>query len=104
MWRVALVLLALFATGAQQLVAQTHWHSTTVASDAGPGSPKEGSGKHDDCLWCHIAAHAPAAAPPTSIQVPVALDAWAIHVPFELHAVAIPAPAHAWQSRGPPTI
>jgi hypothetical protein len=99
-----LVLLAVFATGAQQQVAQTHWHTSTVASSAGSGAPNDSTGQHDDCLWCQIAAHAPAAAPPASIHVHVAPDAWAIHVPPELHAVAIPQPAHAWQSRGPPAV
>jgi Protein of unknown function (DUF2946) len=103
-WQVLLVLLAVLAAGVQQVVAQTHWHNPAVASQVGSGSPDDDTGKHDDCLWCQIAAHASAAAPPLSIQVLVAQDALVVRVPLELHAVAIPRPAHAWQSRGPPSL
>jgi hypothetical protein len=103
-WQVLLLLLAVFAAGVQQVVAQTHWHAAAVATEAGSGSPGGSTDRHDDCQWCQIAAHAHAAAPPVSFQVLVAPDALAIHVPPELHAVVIPAPAHAWQSRGPPAV
>jgi hypothetical protein len=103
-WRLLLALLVVFATGAQQLVAQTHWHDTVAASSAGSGLPDDGAGTHDDCLWCQIAAHASAGAPPESLHVLLAPQVFAFPVPAGLHAVVVPRPAHAWQSRGPPSI
>jgi hypothetical protein len=101
---VLLLLLAVFAAGVQQVVAQAHWHAAAVAADTGAGSPGGNTDRHDDCQWCQIAAHAPAAAPPVSFQVLLAPGALAIRVPAERHASVIPSPAHAWQSRGPPAI
>lgn len=101
--RTALLLLVLVATGAQQLVAQTHWHgaSTGYASLAAPAHDAD-TQSHDDCLLCRIAAHAGIAAPPPApflfasrhdLDSPVASH----------HEADVPAvPAHAWQSRGPP--
>jgi hypothetical protein len=103
-WRLLLALLLVFATGAQQLVAQTHWHDTVASSSAGSGSPDEGTDQHDDCVWCQIAAHASAAAPPVSFQILLAPDAFAFLAPVDYLAAVVPRPAHAWQSRGPPTI
>jgi hypothetical protein len=106
-WRIALLLLALVAASAQQLVAQTHWHVAAAAQiDAGSESPAPaapGSG-HDDCLLCQIAAHAGAAAPPAAMLLAaVAVDIHAVRVPSVRYPAVIPGPAHAWQSRGPPT-
>jgi hypothetical protein len=101
-WQLLLVLLAVLAAGAQQLVAQTHWHATAAVSGAVPGSTDDGAGKHDDCLWCRIAAHASAAAPPVLQRTLLAPQAWTVLVSPERHAVAISRPAHSWQSRGPP--
>lgn len=104
-WRFVLVLLALLATGAQQLVAQTHWHATSTQVGAvvsGAATPDNGAVTEDDCLLCQIAAHAAAAAPPPVAQILALLDRSAVQVPVVLHLVVIPSPAHAWQSRGPP--
>jgi hypothetical protein len=104
-WRMVLVLLAVLATGAQQLVAATHWHaSAAMASDAGAGSTDGDTGKQHDCLWCHVAAHASAAPPPAVQQAPAAPETFLVLVEAERSFSFVPAPAHAWQSRGPPTI
>jgi hypothetical protein len=106
-WRFVLVLLALLATGAQQLVAQTHWHAAStqagaVVSDA--TTPDGGAATDHDCLLCQIAAHAAAVAPPPVLQQLVLLDRFEVQGPVVQHLVVIPSPAHAWQSRGPPAI
>ncbi len=107
-WRVVLVLLALVAASAQQLVAQTHWHATElvqVGTGSGSPAPVAPGTRHDDCLLCQIAAHAGAAAPPAAMLLAVvASNAHAVQVPSVRYLVAIPEPAHAWQSRGPPTV
>jgi hypothetical protein len=104
-WRLVLVLLAVLATGAQQLVAATHWHaSAAMASDAGAGSTDGDTGKRHDCLWCHVAAHASAGAPPAVQQALAAPEALLVLVEAERSFSFVPAPAHAWQSRGPPAI
>jgi len=101
----AIVLLALFAMGAQQLVAQTHWHAAASAQvDAGAGAaPEPGHSRDDDCLWCHAAAHASAAAPPTAALRLVLVKEFTVRVLPVRQLVSIALPAHAWQSRGPPT-
>jgi hypothetical protein len=105
-WRLLLVLLALLAANAQQLVAHTHFHSGVAALAevaAGPAAPEEGSGRHDDCLLCQIAAHAAAAAPPSVQQLlPVASQILVSAVPAGRRSIVVTRPAHAWQSRGPP--
>jgi hypothetical protein len=106
-WRLAFLLLVLFAANAQQLVAQTHWHAAMpqvgASADASPAQPAPGT-LHDDCLLCQIAAHAGAVAPP-----PAMLPAGSV---THCHAgeaaqsaslVCVTRPSHAWQSRGPPT-
>jgi hypothetical protein len=107
-WRRALVLVLLVAASAQQLVAQTHWHSPVVAqAEAGLVSPGNTAPdtRHHDCLLCQIAAHASAAAPPASTQLAVVVsELLAERVPAASHLVVIRKPAHAWQSRGPPTV
>jgi hypothetical protein len=101
--RVALVLLVLAATGAQQLIAQTHWHSLAGAQ-ASVAAPEQHTGATTDesCLLCHAAAHAGAAAPPSALQLFTAsLDPASYFASY--HEAVVPAvPAHAWQSRGPP--
>jgi hypothetical protein len=104
-WRLVFVLLAVLATGAQQLVAATHWHAApAVAADAGAGSTDGDTGKQHDCLWCHGAAHAAAAAPPAWQQPLVAPESFSVLAAAERLLAVVPAPAHAWQSRGPPAI
>lgn len=102
-WQLLLVLLAVFASGAQQLVAQTHWHASAVAGSVS-GSPDGDAGNHDDCLLCQIAAHASAAAPPAASLQFNAATLPIVHVATTPQGVAIARPAHAWQSRGPPTV
>lgn len=101
MWRLLLVLALVFAAGAQQVVAQAHWHTTTVASQGQSGSP-DGAGKTDDCLWCQIAAHASAAAPPGLLQSVLIPPGFAVCAALDPDSSVFPRPAHAWQSRGPP--
>jgi hypothetical protein len=103
MWRLLLVLALVFAAGAQQVVAQAHWHTTTVASHGQSGAP-DGAGKTDDCLWCQIAAHASAAAPPAVLPVVHVPQVLAVRFARRLQSTVIPRPAHAWQSRGPPIV
>jgi hypothetical protein len=101
------MLLALVAATAQQLVAQTHWHAVAIAqveigSAPAPATP---AGVHDDCFLCQIATHAGAIAPPTTLQLAVApSDVLAVGIPQVASLVSTPQPAHAWQSRGPPTV
>jgi hypothetical protein len=101
MWRLLLVLALVFAAGAQQVVAQAHWHTTTVASQGQSGSP-DGAGKTDNCLWCQIAAHASAAAPPAVLPSVVVPETHAVRIARGFESTVFPRPAHAWQSRGPP--
>lgn len=102
--RTALLLLALAATGVQQLVAQTHSHAMPTAGHASLAAPADDSGAqaHDDCLLCRIASHAGIAAPPPAPGLFAAsLDL--VSVVASHHEADVPAvPAHAWQSRGPP--
>ena len=101
--RTALLLLALIATGVQQLVAQTHWHATKAAhtSFAAPADDA-GAQAHDDCLLCRIASHAGIAAPPPAPAL-FAASHDPVSAVVSLHEADVPAvPAHAWQSRGPP--
>ena len=101
--RIALVFVVLAATGAQQLVAQSHWHAGpgTPASVAAP-SHDSGATTEESCLLCHVAAHAGAAAPPAAVQLFTASHTQVFHS-ASYHEADVPAvPAHAWQSRGPP--
>ena len=103
-WQLALALLALLGMGAQQLVAQTHWHAAAqVAADTG-SVPDQGHARHDNCLLCQIASHASAAAPPTALLRLVAVEEFSIRVVEVRQLVFLPLPAHDWQSRGPPTV
>lgn len=103
--RLALVLLVLCAFGAQQWVAQTHWHGPVV-SQVGPEAPPADDGGHSrdhDCLLCQIAAHAGAAAPPAAVLL-VLRPSGAFDLPRIGSVADVPSPpGHAWQSRGPPT-
>ena len=101
--RTALVLLVLAATGAQQLVAQTHWHAS-VGTQASVVAPEHDTGVTTDesCLLCHAAAHAGAAAPPSALQVFTASRQQVLYFASYHEAVVPAVPAHAWQSRGPP--
>ncbi|MEJ0098881.1 MAG: hypothetical protein WDO12_03735 [Pseudomonadota bacterium] len=99
----ALLLLVLAATSAQQLVVQTHWHVVPVRRAVATASPTDaGSTTDDGCLLCQIAAHAGAAAPPAVLhEFTTGSDAVAYVAAF--CSTDVPAvPAHAWQSRGPP--
>jgi hypothetical protein len=101
--RMALLLLALAATGVQQLVAQTHWHAMP-AVHASVAAPADDSGTqaHDDCLLCRIASHAGIAAPPPAAGL-FAVRHDPVSAVASYHEADVPAlPAHAWQSRGPP--
>ncbi len=101
--RVALLLLVLVATGAQQLVAQTHWHAvpTGHAAVAAPADDS-GANSHTDCLLCRIASHAGAAAPPAAPHRFAVIHEFVPRI-VACDAADVPAvPAHAWQSRGPP--
>lgn len=101
--RIALVLLVLAATGAQQLVAQSHWHALPGAhSSVDAPADHGGASSEASCLLCQVAAHAGAAAPPSALQLFTASQS---QVPYSAsyHEADVPAvPAHAWQSRGPP--
>jgi hypothetical protein len=101
--RIALLLVVLAAMGAQQLVAQTHWHALATA-DASVSAPAGGSAPADkDCLWCHIASHASvAAAPPAPLQLVAANEYVFIRLPAGYESDVPAQPAHAWLSRGPP--
>ncbi len=101
--RVALVFAVLCATGVQQLVAQTHWHSWpgTHASLTAPADDNGGR-TEDSCLLCQLAAHAGAAAPPSAVHLFTASQTQ-VSYSASYHEADVPAvPAHAWQSRGPP--
>lgn len=105
-WQLAFALLAIFAMGAQQLVAQTHFHAAVVAqADAGTAStPEQGHTRHDNCLLCQIASHASAAAPPTAVLRLVPIEEFSVRIAEVRQLVFTPMPAHDWQSRGPPTV
>jgi hypothetical protein len=103
-WSLALALLAIFAMGAQQLVAQTHWHTSVQAAAGGTQVPDQGHSRHDTCLLCQIAAHASAAAPPATLLRLVAVEEFTVRVAEVRRLVFLPLPAHDWQSRGPPTV
>jgi hypothetical protein len=101
----AVVLLALLTMGAQQLVAQTHWHPTVAQVDAGSGpAPEPGHSRESHCFLCQVAAHASAAAPPAAALRLVLVEEFSIRVLQVPQRVPHPQPAHAWQSRGPPTV
>jgi hypothetical protein len=101
------MLLALVAANAQQLVAQTHWHAVAIVqveTGAAP-APAAPAGVHDECFLCQVASHAGAVAPPRALQLAVAAsDALAVGISQLTSLVFTPQPAHAWQSRGPPTV
>jgi hypothetical protein len=104
-WSLAVVLLALLAMGAQQFAAQTHWHATVAQVEAGVlPAPEPGHSTEDDCLWCHAAAHAASAAPPAVTPRLVLVEEFSLRVLQVRQLVSFPQPAHAWQSRGPPTV
>lgn len=110
--RLALVLFALLAFGAQQWAARTHWHGLPdpsalqqgTASPAGTEVPADTpAAPHPDCLWCHLAAHAGAIAPPPSLPALLLAEAHDSGVvPVRHSADFIPPAAFAWHSRGPP--
>ena len=107
-WRICLLLLVLVTATAQQLIARTHWHQLAIAqvntSSSSPLSPAPDT-RHADCLLCQIASHAGAAAPPAAMpQALVASNVREQLVPQAHYPVSILRPAHAWQSRGPPTV
>lgn len=101
--RLALLMLLLAATSAQQLVAQTHWHYLPgVSAAVAAPSDESGAGTTDSCLLCQIASHAGTAAPPAEFHLFVVSPALVAEV-VSYHQADVPvAPAHAWQSRGPP--
>jgi hypothetical protein len=104
-WSLAVVLLALFAMGAQQLVAQTHWHAGVAQADVSAAAPDSGGhSREEHCLWCQAAAHASAAPPPAGAPRLVLVEEFSIRVLLVRQLVFSPQPAHAWQSRGPPTV
>jgi hypothetical protein len=104
-WSLPVVLLALFTMGAQQVVAQTHWHAAQAQVDAGAQpAPQPGHSRDDSCLWCQVAAHASAAAPPAAAPRLVLVEEFLVRVLPVPQPVSRPQPAHAWQSRGPPTV
>lgn len=102
-WQLLFVLLAVLAAGTQQLVAATHWHAA-VAADSATGSTDGDPGRPHDCLWCHVAAHASAAVSPAPLPALAVAGSYLVLVSAEHPLAVIPAPAHAWQSRGPPAI
>jgi hypothetical protein len=101
--RTALLLLVLVATGAQQLVAQTHWHGASSGHASLVAPAQDGGAQtHDDCLLCRIASHAGIAAPPPAPTL-FAVHPDLVSCVASPHEADVPAvPAHAWQSRGPP--
>lgn len=107
--RSALLLLCLLATGAVQLTAATHWHSSAqggVAADSPTPRPPSGDGPaHDGCLLCQVAAHAGATAPPPSPWALVSVQETALHSDAAARAaVPLHRPSHSWQGRAPPRI
>ncbi len=109
--RLALVLLALVALCAQQWVVRTHWHAPgdIAASLHGPAlatdgeAPGDGGAPHPDCLLCHAAAHAGAAAPPSQWTLQVVHNELPHLRPSAGSHATVPSPtAWAWYSRGPP--
>jgi hypothetical protein len=107
----AVLLLALTAFGAQQWAVRTHWHGppASTAVDAGQSltageSPTDGQGlPHPDCLWCHAAAHASAAAPPPQwLGLPPVVFHFHIRPSAGATADFLPPLSWAWHSRGPP--
>lgn len=101
--RLALLLLVLCAFGAQQWIAQTHWHAGAVAEAAAPDE-QGGEHRHHDCLGCQIAAHAGAAGPPSALRLLVPVrDQLFVLLPAGIDAGIAAPPAYAWRSRGPPS-
>lgn len=100
--------LLLLSANAVQVVASTHWHSSTVTlaarADSGSPAPAAPDGvDHDGCLLCQVAAHAGTAAPPPA--------PWALFTVLESSSASLqanqpagprPRPAHSWQGRAPP--
>jgi hypothetical protein len=103
-WQLALALLAIFALGAQQLVAQTHFHAVVAQATGADPTPDQGHARHDNCLLCQVASHASAAAPPSALLRLVAVEEFSIRVVEVRQLVFKALPAHDWQSRGPPTV
>ncbi len=102
--RLALLFVVLAATGAQQFIAQTHWHALPGghARVVAPSSDS-GSNSEDGCLLCQIASHAGTAAPPVAV-LPLFTSSQILffYVASSYEADVPAVPAHAWQSRGPP--
>ncbi|MBN9590391.1 MAG: hypothetical protein BGN85_08530 [Alphaproteobacteria bacterium 64-11] len=106
-----LALLALLAFFLQGLAVQTHIHPaslnlpTTVAAASGPSLPGPLTGPDLDqgsCRLCQEMAHAGAYLAPVAALLPAIL-VFALEPPaFELADRPAPAPAFAWQIRGPP--
>ena len=106
-WQLVLVLLALLASSAQQLVAQTHWHAAVAVAvaDADTASPAPDQRPvNDDCLWCQIAVQASAAIPSGTVLGFVFVEAVTVPISLQLALNFRVQPAHAWQSRGPPPV
>jgi hypothetical protein len=110
--RIAVLLLAVFAFGAQQWAVQVHWHSSAgvlagleaSAPDSDRDAPAGGSGRtHPECLWCQIASHAGAVAPPAVWSgVPENIGHAFLRPAAGQPAAFVPPPSWAWYSRGPP--
>ncbi len=102
--RMALLLLVLGAFGVQQWAMQAHWHATATAqvSQAPAGSDKGGAPADKDCLWCHVASHGAAAAPPASLRLVAVAEQFFVRLPAGIETEFAAPPAHAWHSRGPP--
>lgn len=101
--RFALLLLLVAAFGAQQWALQVHWHAGVTAATAAPADDGGSAPLDRDCLWCHAASHAgAAAAPPAAPYVAVAAAGFGPLLPAGFDVPVVAPPAHAWLSRGPP--
>jgi hypothetical protein len=106
-WQLVLVLMALLASSAQQVVAQSHWHAAVAATavDGNAASlPPDTRPVHDDCLWCQLATHASAVIPPSAVLRFAFVEEFTSPVSPQLPLDFPVQPAHAWQSRGPPPV
>jgi hypothetical protein len=106
---VAVWLLLLLCANALQVVAATHWHSNAIAIAAGSGSapqpPAPDGVDHDGCLFCQVAAHSGASAPPTAPwALFTVIESRAGSLQFVPAATARLTPSHAWQGRAPPLV
>jgi hypothetical protein len=102
--RILLLLLLLGAVSAQQWAVQAHWHAISSSSAASVSAPAGDAGglPEQGCLWCQVASHAGAAAPPAVQWSGVCTDHLFVRLTAE-SVLDVPAsPAHAWHSRGPP--